>query len=96
MTDVVRLRDWAVVTSNASPYLAPEYLPRYLHGIAENHPEFPADSRVTTSRITGARGRLVTTGRRTYELVGGPASDYFEAMVKAGVAIDSDEPVKVR
>lgn len=40
MADVVRLRDWAVVTPNGSPYVAPEYLPRYLRGRAENHPAF--------------------------------------------------------
>lgn len=93
---VVRLLEWSVVAPNGDPYHAPEFLPRYLHGIAENHPDFPPGTRVTTSRIKAAKGRVVQTGSRSYELVGPPAGGYFEYLLQCGIALDPHEPVKVR
>ncbi len=96
MSAPIRLREWSVVAPNGEPYHAPEFLPRYLHGIAENHPEFPPQTRVTTSRIKTASGRRVTTASRVYELVGPPAGSYFEYLVQGGIALDPYEPIKVR
>lgn len=95
MTNIVRLRDWAVVTPNGSPYVAPEYLPRYLRGRAENHPAFEPDTIVTTSRIQDSTGRIVQTASRAYELVGPPESGYFAYLVEAGLRYDEANPIKV-
>ena len=92
-TKPVRLENWAVC-SCGSPYTAPELITSHLHGVVLNHPCFQMGSMVTTSRIVGINGRLITTKSGTvYEL--GRADCVYKAWCAAnGVDIDEDRPIK--
>jgi len=57
----MQLHNWSVVSSNQSPYLAPELRKIQLCGKVYGHPNFPNGSIVTTSSIVKVIGTSVYT-----------------------------------
>lgn len=90
----VILRNWSVVLAGGSPYTAPELRAMCLHGLADNHPNFPDGKEITTSDIVSADGRVVTTRSRQYLLEGDPSPQYRAYLESSGVALDEKNPIR--
>ena len=59
----IKIDDWRVISHGADPYMAPELQTRLVQGKVYRHPDpkFPDGSTITTSRITGFKGRTFDT-----------------------------------
>lgn len=64
-----RLEDWAIITTEQNPLLAPKLLAKCLTGKLYNHPKFDDGVNVTTSAFTAQTdGCVVTNSGSIYEL----------------------------
>lgn len=90
-----RLEDWRMVSS---PYEAPEIAGRYVEGKLHNsgNPRRPDGHPITTSRVVGASGRVVTTRSGSRYLLGEPDPRYLGWMERKGLTYDPEAPVAVR
>lgn len=93
-TRIVRIENWSV---HGAPYAAPE-TPQarpYLSGEVYGYPGRPDGHKVTTGHIYDAEGRMAY-GRRTAYQLGEPSPDYLAWCQKNGIALDPENPIKVR
>lgn len=90
-SEPVILRNWSVIRTG-NPYMAPELHSMCLHGRAENHPEFSPDTKVTTSPVVSAEGRMVKTWTRVYQIEGDPSPEYRAFIESKGLAFDENNP----
>ncbi len=91
----VRIRNWAVVTKGG-PYQAPECCRSGILGDVYNHPEFPDGSKVRTSHIVSAKGRLIQCHSRQYLLDGPPCEGYVKYCYENKILLDLENPIKVK
>lgn len=79
---LILIVDWAVVTSQISPYNAPELGKTCLRGNVYGHPKFKRGASITTSTILAfdAKNRTVRTKNSEYRL--GLISNDFKAWMK--------------
>jgi hypothetical protein len=97
---MVHLENWCVVCAELDPevakYSAPEIGIR-LCGDVSNHPDFPDNHRIVSSRVFNITGNIITTvSGRVYKL-GMPDPKFVEWCKEHGRHVPTeDEPIKVR
>src|SRR6185369_16286378 len=69
------IENWGVVTRTPNPYVAPECGVLCVSGEIKDHPT-RGDTDITTSRIVGAEGRLITTSSGSVYRLGEPHPEY--------------------
>ena len=89
---MIKLSNWSV---RANPYAPPESRATRLCGIVSGHPEIDDGDAVTTSRITAARGRVITTRSGTEYRLGRIDPKYRQHLRETGYEYDPREPVKI-
>jgi len=91
---MIQLENWSVVISEPdyyNQYQPPESQHRCLHGIAVNHPSFPANTEVTTSDIVGVNKRLITTRSGSMYELGQPDPTYVQWCMNKGFHIPTED-----
>jgi hypothetical protein len=89
----VRLEQWSVC-AESNGYTPPELQCLYLVGLVYGHPRKPDGSRVSTSRLIGARGRVAICKSREYVL-GEPDPEYVAHCKRIGKPISDEQPITV-
>ena len=93
---LTRLDDWGVDVAPGDPYQPPEIRGLVLWGVVTGHPRKADGTRVTTSRIVAAEGRVVTTSSGTKYRLGRVSRRYARWCRDKGIRLDRRQPVRVR
>ena len=93
--DVVRLEMWSVGFEENDGFKAPETLRRILVGFCYGHPEKPDGTRIQTSAIVEANGRLITTRSRVYRL-GRIDPKYRKFLRDTAYPFDPKHPIRIK
>ena len=89
---MVHLQEWSVVMSG-DKYTAPECRRPRLTGLCKNHPKFPDNTRIYSSKILSSEGRVVETLNTKY-LLGRIDPKYREWIRDNYGSYDRANPVK--
>jgi hypothetical protein len=88
------IKDWGF-TLGGDQYTPPECRYLALVGVAVAHDRKTMDGKyVRTSRVTGARGRVVTTQNSEYTLEGPPCEAYAAWLKEKGLVLTEDDPLR--
>jgi len=82
MKNTAKIKNWAVITTNISPYTAPECVSSYLTGTIIEHydDKIISGKDILTSKLININidNRRAETQNTVYELIGEPAEEYAE------------------
>ena len=81
---------------DGSRYTAPELCQKYITGDVHGHPSLPAGQCITTSRITSAEGRVVTTRSGSRYRLGPICPKHRKWLRDNGIPYDQHRPIRLR
>lgn len=91
----ILIENWSV-SSNATPYTAPELIAPFLVGEVYNHPRFEPGKNISTSPIVAVDGLLVRTYSGSVYRLGTVAPSYLEWLTEHYPNWDPENPIKMR